>query len=633
MSSHIAARRRQRSKRSSRAMKALAGLLVAGAFAATASAQIIDYCIVVKTQDIYGAGTDNNIYLNLTGTDGTSNDVYLNGSKERNETNEFVHQHQDIGIITRVKLTTTTRLLDTWSPQFMRIYRGVNCSRKQDADGWTEFSINTDMGAYDDPITVNASSTTKPKVTVSPTGQMVVNSERITVVNYASTGSIDQEVMKYSESWSRVDAVSVSSSQTDTVGAGVTVTYESPETVAGKFGAEASASWEQALETAKEESTERMSGSEFDWSFTAPAHTFVMRKVTFEIPYAEQVYASSVGQKFAVRKVGAQIRPVGGVGEFLEVPQRNADGSITPIGLARLQRDWFAYLDPLEAANLQNSFLSDWLSNGWVVPGEGGAVIDTGGMQPPVTQPPVTQPPVTQPPTPQPPTPTPQPPVVDPPVPQPPVVTSYTSEGVNGPNLARVSFGNGVSRFEHAGNGVWQEYNEAGQPTARFQETGRDDWSVYANDAGRNIQLQFDVHRQMIGLAQNGGAMGDQWAMVSAERAGTPSAPDPQTPASPVAVSYTTDGVTGPNLARVMYGGGERRFENTGNGVWQEFDEAGTANFAFQETGRDDWSVYATDTSRNMNLQLDVHRKMIRLGSPGEEMQDWTAMASAERVQ
>lgn len=47
-------------------------------------------------------------------------------------------------------------------------------------------------------------------------------------------------------------------------------------------------------------------------------------------------------------------------------------------------------------------------------------------------------------------------------------------------------------------------------------------------------------------------------------------------------------------------------------GQWVETgDDHGKVNFNFRETGRDDWSIYLRDASRNVDLQLDLHTKKV----------------------
>ena len=580
----------------------LAGLAGAAlTLSQSASADIINYCVKVHTSDVTYAGTDNHIDLTMYG-DGGSKKIRLKGSHERDDHDDYHYPLDDFGVVNRITLDVNGQLADKWSVHYVRIYRDAECSRSGDADGWSEFIISRELDY--DPVDFNATSQEAPKVTVSPSGQVRVNKERITVINYADNpGSVDREVMQFTESWSRVDAVSVSSEQTDTIGAGLTVSYTSPETVAGQFGAEASVSWERAISEAREESTEKMSASEYNWAFVAPARTFVMRRVTFEVPYAEQIYKSSRGASFAIRKVGAQIRPVGGAGDFIEIPTRDEAGAVVPISLKVLEADWFDALDPSEVSDLRRRHLNKWLENGWVYAGNAPPGPNDAPTPPP--NPPATPEPE-------------NPPVANPvpppaaPIPQ----GALTTEGVTGANLRRAEFAQGW--FEQGGSGTWVEYGADGQARFTFQELGRDEWSVYIRDASRGMALQLDVYRKMIGITGNG----DLYAITAAKRI-APSGGSSK-------ASYSSEGVNGGNLNRVTIGDGENWVDN-GNGTWTEYNAAGEARFAFTETGRDEWSVYVRDEGRNLGLQFDVHRKMIGLSLNGGAFQDQWGMSSAER--
>jgi len=73
-------------------------------------------------------------------------------------------------------------------------------------------------------------------------------------------------------------------------------------------------------------------------------------------------------------------------------------------------------------------------------------------------------------------------------------------------------------------------------------------------------------------------------------------------------------GVNGRSVGIVHFDGGT--FEQRGR-TWIETGAAGEDRFFFEETGRDEWSVYLFDHSRNVSLQLDLHRDLILYeGSP-----------------
>jgi hypothetical protein len=96
---------------------------------------------------------------------------------------------------------------------------------------------------------------------------------------------------------------------------------------------------------------------------------------------------------------------------------------------------------------------------------------------------------------------------------------------VDGSNLSRVDFAEG--RFELR-DGRWAEYGRDGGLRFRFEETGRDEWSVYLIDRSRNVALQLDVFRRMVTVVENGRVRGDLYpitdAFASPEHAGKPDA-------------------------------------------------------------------------------------------------------------
>ncbi|MEP3890649.1 MAG: peptidase inhibitor family I36 protein [Hellea sp.] len=80
--------------------------------------------------------------------------------------------------------------------------------------------------------------------------------------------------------------------------------------------------------------------------------------------------------------------------------------------------------------------------------------------------------------------------------------------------------------------------------------------------------------------------------------------------------------VNGKNVSAAYFKGG--RLEETGQNskVWKEYDKDRKAVFTFKETHRDEWSVYLNDTSRNVRLQIDVHRKVVGYASGDAKMKD-----------
>lgn len=89
---------------------------------------------------------------------------------------------------------------------------------------------------------------------------------------------------------------------------------------------------------------------------------------------------------------------------------------------------------------------------------------------------------------------------------------------VNGRNVSFVAFDRGS--FRQQGKN-WIEYDIDGRPAFTFEETHRDDWSVYLADRSRNVRLQLDLHRRKVGYAEAGGPTSDLYDIVSARAART----------------------------------------------------------------------------------------------------------------
>lgn len=107
-------------------------------------------------------------------------------------------------------------------------------------------------------------------------------------------------------------------------------------------------------------------------------------------------------------------------------------------------------------------------------------------------------------------------------------------QGVNGTNVSRVEFNQG-SVIQKVAPKVWMEYDPAGNPTNRFEERSRDEWSVYLYDPSRNLRLAVDMHRrELIIVGDNGDlpVMGTiTGASVTPKMAARQPAPQPVSPA------------------------------------------------------------------------------------------------------
>ena len=192
-----------------------------------------------------------------------------------------------------------------------------------------------------------------------------------------------------------------------------------------------------------------------------------------------------------------------------------------------------------------------------------------------------------------------------------------TEPVINGENVKEAVFTNGV-RLSETAPGLWTEYsNSDGKAAFTFTETHRDEWSVYLKQVDSGKRLQIDIHRKKLIYSEGDTQNMDLYDLASWSDVATPP------PAK-----YTSEGVNGPNLKKVAFADKKAAFEETGPGIWTEYNEDGQAFNTFTETHRDDWSVYLKDEGRNIRIQLDVHRKMIGLAQNGGAMADQWPMTS-----
>jgi hypothetical protein len=192
-----------------------------------------------------------------------------------------------------------------------------------------------------------------------------------------------------------------------------------------------------------------------------------------------------------------------------------------------------------------------------------------------------------------------------------------------GRNAVLVVFGQGGQRlgqFRQAAPRVWIEGDNSGTARFRFEETQRDDWSVYLLDRSRGVNLQLDLHTRKVMYSEAGGPRSELYDILSAY-AGAAAAPQPPVAAAPVASppapAPAVVPVTGRNVAFIGYGplGDSREvsglLQQKAGTEWHEMQTNGTVRFRFEEVQRDDWSVYLVDRSRGVNLQLDLHTRRV----------------------
>lgn len=88
------------------------------------------------------------------------------------------------------------------------------------------------------------------------------------------------------------------------------------------------------------------------------------------------------------------------------------------------------------------------------------------------------------------------------------------SREINGANVSAAYFKGGRLEETKQNSKVWKEYDKDRKAVFTFEETHRDEWSVYLKDTSRNVRLQIDVHRKMIGYASGNAKMGDLYSVL-----------------------------------------------------------------------------------------------------------------------
>lgn len=101
-----------------------------------------------------------------------------------------------------------------------------------------------------------------------------------------------------------------------------------------------------------------------------------------------------------------------------------------------------------------------------------------------------------------------------------PVTTATSVPLVNEYMLTEVAVAEGKAGFVSADDALWTEHGGDGEPLAVFKEEGRDDWPVYLFDAGRNLRIQLDVWRRMVGISMDGKLMEDFHTITRVSAAG-----------------------------------------------------------------------------------------------------------------
>jgi hypothetical protein len=182
-------------------------------------------------------------------------------------------------------------------------------------------------------------------------------------------------------------------------------------------------------------------------------------------------------------------------------------------------------------------------------------------------------------------------------------LTINGSASVNGTNVVQTDYPGGA--FRQSGLRQWQETDARGRVRYNFVENSRDQWSVYLFDASRNVSVQLDLHRKKISVGLANQPRVDFYNITNAVANSNLPSNNHGQGGNPVTIK-------GHNVGQVQHLGGI--YQHVGGSSWQETTLRGQVTHEFLEQGRDEWSVYLYDRSRNIALQLDLHEKKILIG-------------------
>lgn len=355
-------------------------LACAAMFAAVqvSHAQNAPYKIGVQTSSF--DGTTNNVFIQLHSeeNDNWTGWIELRTKHNRNEdstnsapTYPMPYRGTIDKIRLKVKKKSAFQAGDDWTPLKVVVsspYSATNHTyaktiftlggKIQDGDNkWKEFT----------GIVTN-----RPAISVSPKGEPVITNVYVTKAYIAqNNGTIAQDVGRITETWSDVEAISISRSETNDIGAAITASYTSPESVAGQFGVEATASWNQSISNAREQSTERIKEASIDKSFGVAPRTFVIKRVTYLVPREHTLYIrNDNGKGRFIRTAGGQIGSIA----FENIAEVSLKGNTDPAerkSWSHIEKWYLPYLDT-GARNVVLAQKASWLRDGLVTNGPAG---------------------------------------------------------------------------------------------------------------------------------------------------------------------------------------------------------------------------------------------------------------------
>jgi hypothetical protein len=198
--------------------------------------------------------------------------------------------------------------------------------------------------------------------------------------------------------------------------------------------------------------------------------------------------------------------------------------------------------------------------------------------------------------------------------------------GVHGWNVmsatAPANDGSGELVFTRNEDGRWYELTPAREPAFSFEEQGREENAVTLFDPVRRVNLELDLARARVGYAAEGEAMYDIHEITDASSEMVSfTQPQPQQ-------QQGFPGINGSNVQSIVTDEGRIAFLK--DGYWGAFDDRPLPENTYEETGRDEWSVYLRRVPDGARFQIDTYKKVMRFQAQGRWRDD-RAIESASR--
>lgn len=330
-----------------------------------AAADRVVYRIKTQTEDT----TYNDVKIVMWGEKGGTTStgwMSLKGSRSGLEDYEYVCE--DLGPIHRIGIKVMNQVVfgipDSWTATWVEVQ--YPWPQGQTGNATSKFVLGKPLDGGAKAVYFNATSiANRPPITVSPTGQ-IQRSEKIIKVahfmNNPTSGTIT--AMQSKESWGRSDSVAISQAVTSGSSAAVSLSYQSPDTVVGTFGATAEKAWSEALTRSEERAEQQVYSKEQDWTYTVEPRTAKFRQLVLRVPTEYALYAAENGQKRWIRQPGGPATDTG-TGEQLEIPQTDRNGKVIPVAWSYIDREFWPYLDDQNRAKAL-SLRNYWIQQGWV---------------------------------------------------------------------------------------------------------------------------------------------------------------------------------------------------------------------------------------------------------------------------